>query len=197
MSKARDRFLEGQKLSITQSSSVFCVTLFCVLFVCKCVLYYCHRVSTKLQFNNNNNSTLIPTRSSKLSLFCTYRYTIKPVKLQPRRVHKRLQNSLQIRVQEFISRKLCVQISQYKREFYNRPVKPLANSVTQSWNSRWTGKGNERLGENWITTINYASYKMLRFHIDYIPQNIMGWRGTDTGKESWVIKLWNGQVLTL
>ena len=29
---------------------VFCFTvLFCVLFVCKCVLYYCHRVSTHLQ----------------------------------------------------------------------------------------------------------------------------------------------------
>jgi hypothetical protein len=31
---------------------VFCsIVLFCVLFVCKCVLYYCHRLSTKLQFN--------------------------------------------------------------------------------------------------------------------------------------------------
>jgi predicted aminopeptidase len=29
---------------------VFCFTvLFCVLVVCKCVLYYCHRVSTQLQ----------------------------------------------------------------------------------------------------------------------------------------------------
>jgi hypothetical protein len=37
----------------------FCVVLcivsfvsFCVLFVCKCVLYYCHRVETELQLTN-------------------------------------------------------------------------------------------------------------------------------------------------
>jgi len=29
---------------------VFCfIVLFCVLFVCKCVLYYCHQLSTQLQ----------------------------------------------------------------------------------------------------------------------------------------------------
>ena len=25
------------------------IVLFCVLFVCKCVLYYCHQVATQLQ----------------------------------------------------------------------------------------------------------------------------------------------------
>jgi hypothetical protein len=42
---------------------VFClIVLFCVLFVCICLLYYCHRVSTQLQLNvyhYNNNAYLI------------------------------------------------------------------------------------------------------------------------------------------
>jgi hypothetical protein len=30
----------------------FLFVLFYVLFVCKCLLYYCHRVATELQFTN-------------------------------------------------------------------------------------------------------------------------------------------------
>jgi hypothetical protein len=72
----------------------------------------------KTIYHTTIKSTLVPTqdRRAQLSLICTYRCTIKPVKLQQRRV----QNALKIPVQEFTSRKLCVKMSHYKREVYNR-----------------------------------------------------------------------------
>jgi hypothetical protein len=40
---------------------VFClIVLFCVLFVCKCVLYYCHQVSTQLQLHIYHIISLLP-----------------------------------------------------------------------------------------------------------------------------------------
>jgi len=45
--------------------SIHCFfVLFCVLFVCKCVLYYCHRVATKLQLNISY--IFIPYRGSRI-----------------------------------------------------------------------------------------------------------------------------------
>ena len=35
------------------------IVLFYVLFVCKCVLYYCHRVLTQLQFKKKERVALI------------------------------------------------------------------------------------------------------------------------------------------
>ena len=46
---------------------VFCIILFfCVLFVCKCALFYCHTVSTHLQLNISNQTALCSSSSSSL-----------------------------------------------------------------------------------------------------------------------------------
>jgi len=35
------------------------IVLFCLLFLCKCVLYYCHRESTQLKLTNISNCLII------------------------------------------------------------------------------------------------------------------------------------------
>ena len=45
-------------LSISLILYIVCFVSFSVLFVCKCVLYYCHRVITRWQLTNISYQTL-------------------------------------------------------------------------------------------------------------------------------------------
>jgi hypothetical protein len=51
------------------------IVLFCVLFVCKCVLYYCHRVSTQL--HSTNVSIYLSISISKEEYKMKYKYNHK------------------------------------------------------------------------------------------------------------------------
>jgi hypothetical protein len=57
--KANARVKPAKMGHVPQSPTTFVLfyvlfvgVLFCVLFVCKCVLYYCHRVATQLHLTN-------------------------------------------------------------------------------------------------------------------------------------------------
>ena len=49
------------------------IVLFCVLFVCKCVLYYCHRVSTQLQLTNISDIKCYSQRDCYVDIMAYHR----------------------------------------------------------------------------------------------------------------------------
>jgi hypothetical protein len=54
------------------------IVLFYVLFVCKCLLYYCHRVSTQLQLNMSYHTKLYHVRqTSQLTFLIQLQYLYK------------------------------------------------------------------------------------------------------------------------
>jgi hypothetical protein len=69
------------------------IVLFCVLFVCKCVLYFCHQVSTQLQLTNISKYLYIAMyvgggRGIKLHFIPTTRSVGSPGKPTRRRIIK-------------------------------------------------------------------------------------------------------------
>jgi len=57
--------------------------LFCVLFVCKCVLYYCYRVATQLQLTNISYHMEDNIKMFSISVLEVYFQLHKPLVLLP------------------------------------------------------------------------------------------------------------------
>jgi hypothetical protein len=82
---------------------VFClIVLFCVLFLCKCVLYYCHRVTTQLQLNMCHILKYLAS-SVPHAVLCYLKYLCLSIANMPTVPTSELGQSLSTAIAEFLS----------------------------------------------------------------------------------------------
>jgi hypothetical protein len=79
---------------------VFClIVLLCVLFVCKCVLYYCYRVSTQLQLNIHH---IISYQNETIVSQCTVQQNTKVFSMYTRIIRPKIKFDLQTQITKLI-----------------------------------------------------------------------------------------------
>jgi len=98
---------------------VFCfIALFSVLFVCKCVLYYCHLVATQLQLTNISYHNTRCSQSHTQGVFLTLRI----YRLIFTRVTKEIVRTCEQKDVEV--RSLCTAGTKYFKPSQNLPTFP-------------------------------------------------------------------------
>ena len=143
---------------------IFCfLVLFYVLFVCKCVLYYCHRVSTQLQLTNISN---IKTELSILKV---------PADVILHSGLHKLLNLVHhpiVKQRKYFRNWNCshCHIKMWEK---HTPISPAEETILNQWLNKTTGKVQKPSNPNmtWISTINRGCCKEWKFpkHCQDIP----------------------------